>query len=127
AVGVLYGPGGSTTDVSGFTHSANLVGGVGVDRIVSTNSADFVLGDRGMTRTSGGVADGTFKLQGFEQAVVTVSGGDHFVNASGFSGLATLTGGAGKDSLVGGSGPTVLTGGPGRNSLVGGTGATTVV
>jgi hypothetical protein len=127
AVKLLLGPGGTTTDVSGFTQSATLVGGSGVNTVIATNNDDFALGDHGLTRTSGGVPVGTFVLQNINQAILTCGTGNHVLNAAGFSGTVTLVGGTGNDTLTGGSGTNVLTGGPGKNTLIGGSDNTTAV
>jgi Ca2+-binding RTX toxin-like protein len=126
AVSLRLGNGGNSADVSGFTQNATLLGGGGVDTLTSTNNADFVLGDTGLRRTSGGTPAGTFVLQSFERAVLTGGAGGNVLNAAGFSGPVTLIGGDGDDTLIGGSGDDFLDGGNGHDSLSGGAGTDTL-
>jgi Ca2+-binding RTX toxin-like protein len=122
------GSGAGTVDVSGFTGNASLTGngvsGPHGDTLVSTNDADFTLSDTLLTRS--GSSSASIALSGFSAGWLTGGAGANTLDASGFSGSATLDGGAGNDTLAGGSGHDVLIGGSGVNRLVGGSGISTV-
>lgn len=106
--------------VSGWTGNAALLGGGGIDKLLSSNDADFTLTSTAMTRST----DGFFSLTSIETAQLTGGFGDNRINASAFAlGGVTLDGGAGDDSLFGGTGADLLVGNAGDDSLRGGNGS----
>jgi hypothetical protein len=116
----INGESGSDT-VTGGGNADTLSGGDGdQDRLLETASfaASVTLTDASLTGLSG-----TDTISGFELATLNGSSGADTLDASGFSGAATLIGGDGADGLNGGSGPDTLVGGPMGDSLVGGNGA----
>jgi hypothetical protein len=112
------GAGDNTFDVSRWTGTATLTGGGGNDKVVAVNNANFTLTDTSLTRSSGG----SFTLAAITGAVLSGGPGNNKLDASGFSGNASLYGAAGNDTLLGGAGEDYLDGGTGVDSLVGGTG-----
>src|SRR5439155_21044660 len=92
--------------------------GGGLNRIISTNDANFTLTDTNLTRSTGG----TFALADITQAVLSLGSGNDVINATGFSGQATLNAGLGNNTILGGSGGNFIQGGSGTVHLVGGTG-----
>ncbi len=108
----------NTFDVSLWTGTATVTGGLGLDRIFSANDADFVLTDAILTRSTGG----SFTLQRIRRATLAGGPGTNVIDASGYSGNVWLHGGSGDDTLIGGSGDDFLDGGPGVNTLNGGAG-----
>jgi hypothetical protein len=113
------GPSDNAFDVSGWTGAATLIGGGGLDKVVSSVDADAVLSDTSMTRSNGA----SFVLNGIGQAVFSGGAGNNTLDATGFSGPAWLYGGAGNDNLLAGSGNDYLDGGTGSDTMVGGAGA----
>ncbi len=89
------------------------------DTIIAGADSDITLTD---TLLNIATSFGPISLNGIEIAVITDGPGSHTVDASGFSGVATLYGGDGSDTLMGGSGPNTLYGGLGNDTLVGGSG-----
>jgi parallel beta-helix repeat protein len=94
-----------------------LDGGLGTDIVTETADVDFTLTNRRL------IGQGGDFLQGFEQAIIVGGASNNTLDASGFSGQATLVGGAGDDSILGGSGNDVLNGEDGNDTLDGGAGA----
>ena len=97
-------------------------GGQG-DRIMATEDANITLTNGLLT-----VGSRLAGISTFELATLTGGVGNNTLNASGFTGMATLaglggldtlTGGPNSDSLNGGSGDDVLTGNAGSNTLIG--------
>jgi Ca2+-binding RTX toxin-like protein len=113
------GPSDNTFDVSGWTGSATINGGGGLDKIMSSVDADAMLTDTSLTRSNGA----NFVLNGVGSAVISGGAGNNKLDATGFSGAAWLYGGSGNDTLLAGSGDDYLDGGTGNDSLVGGAGA----
>ena len=119
--------------LSGF---ASLDGGQGTNEVIATDRADFLLTDSGLVLTNieaTTLTGGNFTLTNIERADLregpAPENQGHTLNASGFSGDATLVGGRRADSLVGGSGDFfarnsryVLDGGAGNDTLVAGDG-----
>nr|WP_276607580.1 Calx-beta domain-containing protein [Limisphaera ngatamarikiensis] len=95
----------------------NLDGAGGVDTVVETADADFILTNS--TLTIGGVTD---TLTSIERARLTGGPGNNLLDASAFGGSVTLIGGEGNDVLIGGAGSDILVGGPGDDILRGGPG-----
>lgn len=94
-----------------------LDGGYGTDTVVEQANDDFVLTDTALT--IGGVTD---DLAAIEAAELTGGGGANRLDATAFSGSATLFGLGGADTLLGGMGADVLDGGGGGDELDGGVG-----
>ena len=113
------GPSDNTFDVSGWTGNATLIGGGGLDSIVSSVDANAVLTDASLTRSNGA----SFVLNGIGAATISGGASNNTLDATGFSGTAWLYGGAGNDTLLAGSGNDYLDGGTGSDLLVGGAGA----
>ncbi len=105
----------NTMDVSLWTGTATLVGGIGLDQVVSINDASFVLSDTNLTRSTGG----NFILSQIKRAVLGGGPSNNTFDAEGFSGNVSLYGGAGDDTLLAGSGDDYLDGGIGTNLLDG--------
>ncbi|MEP7157786.1 MAG: right-handed parallel beta-helix repeat-containing protein [Chloroflexota bacterium] len=105
-------------DLSLWSGTVALDGGGGLDTLVINRNADIVLDDSSFTVSTGG--SGT--LTGIERAHITGGPAANRLDASGFSGQATLLGRAGDDTLLGGSGADFLDGGSGTDLLVGGAG-----
>ncbi len=113
----------NTFDVSLWTGTATITGGLGLDRVLSVNDTNFVLSDTSLTKTSGG----NFTLSGIRR--VTLAGGllANSINAAAFTGIAWLYGAGGNDTLTGGSGNDYLDGGPGVDTLTGNSGDDVIV
>jgi subtilisin family serine protease len=130
-VSVNGGAGTNRFDVTNWTLPATLNGAVGLDTLVAGNLGNTTLSNRLLKREGAG----NVTLVGFERAQLAADNGGRTINASAFTGKATLIGGTGADSLVGGSGSDVLSGGDGddtvsgnagRDFLIGGTGLDSV-
>ncbi len=113
----LVGGTGNDTFLVGSA-SAKVDGGSGTNTLVASAAVNFKLCDTSLT-ASHNFGDVLARVQ---QARLTITGGSHSINASAFSGNATLQGGAGNDTLLGGAGNDLLIGGGGNNVLLGGTG-----
>ncbi len=98
-----------------------LDGGDGVDRLIEASNTDFTLTNSSLTGA------GTDAISFFEQASLTGGSGGNTLNATAYTGNATLDGGSGNDTLLGGSGASSLVGNEGNDSLVGGLGADTLL
>lgn len=93
-----------------------------IDRVVETrNVASIVLTDATLTF---GFTE-TDDLIGIEAATLTGGGANNTINASGFTGAATLVGLGANDTLTGGSGRDILVGGAGDDTLTGNAGRDT--
>ena len=91
-------------DVSGWTGGpVGIDGRAGTDTILSTNDANFTLTDTQLLRSPGTL----FTLASVENAILTGGAGDNMLDASSFTGSATLIGAAGIDMLLGGPGDNV--------------------
>jgi len=93
-----------------------LDGGAGTDRIEADSDTDFTLSDVALDGLGSDV------LFGIEEVRVTAGASDNLLDATLFSGQATLIGSGGQDTLLGGSGSDVLIGNSGEDSLDGGDG-----
>ncbi|WP_295882586.1 calcium-binding protein [uncultured Thiohalocapsa sp.] len=109
--------------LSGGVGTDSISGGGGTNTLFETADADFTLNDTALTRG----ADPADSLAAIQRAELTGGDGDNVLDASGFSGRATLIGGAGDDTLIGGSGDDRLTGGAGIDVIDGGAGSNTLV
>ena len=112
-----------TFDVSGWTGLATLIGGGGNDTLLSYDDGSQTLTDTSFVRSAGGV----FTLVGITAADLTSGPGNDLLDASGFSGSASLFAGSGSDTLLGGSGPDYLDAGTGHDKLSAGSGNTILV
>jgi Ca2+-binding RTX toxin-like protein len=112
------GAGNNSFDISGWTGTGSLTGGGGTDTVVATKNGNMTL-----TGTSLNSTDGTsLKLSGFTLASLTAGSGNDVIDASKFTGNATLAGGTGNDILFGSSGAGLLVAGSGNQVLIGGAG-----
>ena len=138
------GDGNDTLNVSAVTSSITLLGGNGNDTLFGGQANDSLDGGAGtdeVRQTAGGnqsLSDTTlivgafsYALSSIERATLTGDAGANVINASGFSGSATifgsdgndtLTGGSGNDSIDGGNNDDKISGGLGNDVLVGGSG-----
>lgn len=93
---LMGGNGNESFDITQFSKSLILSGGVGTDTIVATNDVDYQLSDTALLRTGlPVVAHSTF-----ENAQLTGGASDNNFSLSGWTKTATLNGGGGKDKLV---------------------------
>src|SRR5205085_12574683 len=102
-------------DVTGFNSAASLAGGGGLDKVIDSGDANFTLSDTSLTRSTGG----SFTLVGINRALLIGGASANMINASGFSGNASLLGQAGNDTVTGGSGDDSIDGGLGNDCLNG--------
>jgi acrosin len=115
---LVGGPGNDT--LTGGLGNDTLNGGGGINEIRESGAANFTLTNTSLTGA------GTDVLSNIQLARLTITSGNHFINASAFSGNVTLQGGPGNDTLIGGAGNDSLNGGAGNNVLVGGGGNDTL-
>ena len=129
-VTLIGGPGDNRLDASGFSGTTVLSGdtgndtlvvgngddtvdgGDGIDTLVATGDVDFALTDGQLTGL------GIDTLVNVEEANITGGAGENVLDASGFSGIATLTGSAGNDTIIGGMGNDTLDGSEGDDVLI---------
>ncbi|MCS7090886.1 MAG: Calx-beta domain-containing protein [Verrucomicrobiota bacterium] len=119
--------GGSGDDVlRGNNLDNTLTGGRGQDILDGGGGSDLVyeMADANFVLTNGALNIGvsTDTLISIERATLMGGPGNNTLDASAFSGSATLMGGAGDDVLIGGTGADVLVGGAGNDLLRGGPG-----
>src|SRR5437773_3762346 len=101
-----------------FNTILRFAGGTGTDTVEVSRGEDITLTDGALS--FGSVSIG---LDSIDRAHLTNSSSTGYtLDASAFTGSATLTGNTGDDTLIGGSGNDVLTGGDGTNALTGGSG-----
>lgn len=93
-----------------------LDGGAGTDLIEAAGDVDFTLTDVSL------VGLGNDVLTGVEEVRITAGASANLLDATLFSGQATLIGAGGEDTLRGGSGADVLIGNAGKDTLEGGGG-----
>lgn len=140
-----------------FLGNVTLLGGDGADTLISGSGNDSVLGEAGNDVLTGGAGNdvlnggndvdrlievsdtnwtlsdsalsglGNDSLSGFEQVSLTGGLGANTINATAYTGNATLDGAAGADTILGGSGGSSLLGNAGNDSLVGNTGNDTLL
>ncbi len=116
----LAGEGGNDF-LTGGAGDDTLDGGDGGDRLIEAANNDWTLTNSALTGL------GTDTISFFEQASLTGGAGGNTLNATGYTGNATLDGATGDDTILGGSGASSLVGNDGNDSLVGGIGADTVL
>ncbi len=116
----LQGQGGHDV-LTGGAGDDFLDGGDGVDRLLETADTNWTLADAALAGLGSDV------LNSFEQASLTGGAGNNTLNATAYTGNATLDGAAGNDTILGGNGASSLIGNAGNDSLVGGTGADTLL
>jgi parallel beta-helix repeat protein len=117
------GPSDNSFTVSGFTGAATLIGGGGVNTVIANDDTNFTLTDTSLARPG----DGMISLQEITRALLTAGSSGDELNATGFSGQATLLGGPGNDTLLAGTGGDYLDGGAGHDSLTSSIGADVLV
>jgi Ca2+-binding RTX toxin-like protein len=98
--------------LTGSTGDDTLDGGAGTDRLVESADVNFTLTNTALTGL------GTDTLSGIEQASLTAGPGHNDLDASAFTGAATLKGEGGDDVLIGGTANDTLDGGPGFDLLI---------
>ncbi len=105
----------------GGTGTNSLDGGADDDQLRATGDVNFTLTNTSLDGT------GTNAISNIELAMLSAGTGtiNNLMDASGFSGRATLLGLAGNDTLIGGSNSDSLDAGAGNDSLTGGLGADT--
>ena len=111
----LRGQGGNDT-LTGGSGADTLDGGDGVDRLIEVADANWTLTEA----TLSGLSNDS--LNSFEQVSLTGGAGNNTLDATLFTGFATLDGAAGDDTLLAGTGGNSLLGNAGADSLVGNTG-----
>ncbi|HZL38153.1 MAG TPA: right-handed parallel beta-helix repeat-containing protein, partial [Tepidisphaeraceae bacterium] len=114
-VSLTGGPSDNTFDVTSYNGSASLTGGGGLDKVIDSGDANLILTDTSLSRSTGG----TFTLSGINRAFLTGGPSANLIDASGFSGNATLYGMAGNDTIRGSTGSDYIDGGLGSDLLIG--------
>lgn len=112
----ISGEAGNDT-LTGAGGANDLNGGDGTDQVAESGDVDFTLLAAELAS-----ALGTDNLISIETAKLTGGSSDNTLDASGFTGKATLQGGNGADTLIGGSNADSLEGGNGDDVLTGGLG-----
>lgn len=112
------GPGADSFTLTGWTGTGSINGAAGIDTIVWEADANFILTDTSLTMTTGATS-ASMTLSSVERATLVGGQNDNSLDASNFSGRATLVGNEGNDTLIGGSGADILRGGPGNDTLTG--------
>ena len=112
------GAGNNSFTLDGWTGSGSLTGGGGIDTVSVDKNADMVLTDASLAASDGL----SVVLVGITRADLSGGTGNNILDASAFSGDATLDGDAGNDTLIGGSGNDQLIGDAGNDILVGNAG-----
>ena len=107
--------------LTGGAGDDTLDGSDGVDRLIESANADLTLTNTSLTGLGNDV------LSFIEQASLTGGSGGNTLNATAYTGNATLVGGTGADTLLSGTGASSLVGNEGNDSLVGGIGADTLL
>jgi Ca2+-binding RTX toxin-like protein len=90
------GAGDNSFTVSGWTGTGSMNGGLGNDRIVATNDANFTLSDGSLARTG----LGTLTLTSIERTNLTGGPLSNSFTVTGWTGTGTLDGASGADSVV---------------------------
>jgi Ca2+-binding RTX toxin-like protein len=109
--------GGAGNDrLRGQGSSDTLDGGEGVDTVTESGDVNFTLTDQQL------MGIGSDRLEAIERGELIGGIGANTLDASGFTGKATLVGGGGNDLLVGGGGDDILNGQEGDDRLDGGLG-----
>ena len=109
--GVLLDGGAGDDTLRGTSKTDSLVGGDGLDEVRQAVSGNATLSNTLLTlgTTPNTVADG---LSSIEKVRLTGNETANKMDATNFSGSATLDGGTGNDTLIGGSGNDLIIGGP---------------
>lgn len=118
----LMGHSGDDT-ITGGTGDDTINGNDGTDRLLETADADFDLGDASLVSA----VQGTDSLTSIEVAVLNGGASANTIDASDFTGNATLMGDGGNDTLTGASGSSMLNGNADDDSLFGGAAADTIM
>src|SRR5262249_2179534 len=100
--------------LSGWTGRATLDGAGGIDRVIVSNDAQFVLSNTLLRRSTGSPV----VMANIEEASLTGGGGIDNDDASEFTGNTTLDGGSGNDTILGGAGNDSLIGGIGTDRVI---------
>jgi len=108
--------------LSGGLDDDTLDGGVGDDRVTESADTDFTLTNTSLTSA----ALGTDTLVGITRAQLTGGASGNTINASAFTGIATLDGADGNDIILSPAGGSLVIGGAGADSITGGAGADTI-
>ena len=115
---MLTGQAGNDT-MTGDTGDDTMNGGADTDLIVESRDADFDLGDASLVTVSPGPVVETDSLVDVEEADLTGGALANTIDASDFSGVATLTGNDGDDTMTGAQGSSMINGNMGNDSLLG--------
>lgn len=107
--------------LTGGAGDDSLDGGDGVDRLVEAANTNWILTNSSLTGL------GTDAISFFEQASLTGGAGNNTINATAYTGNATLDGSSGNDTILGGSGASLLNGNTGDDSVIGGIGNDTLL
>lgn len=110
----LNGGDGNDTLAGGASFGDVLDGGDGDDVVRANVEGTVSLSDADLT--SSGITD---VLTSIEAASLTGSATDDDIDASGFSGSASISGGAGNDTITGAAGPSLLNGQAGNDVVTG--------
>lgn len=113
----LVGGAGDDT-LTGGGGADTIDGGAGTDTLDETHDGGMVLADGWIETESRAGAVARSTLTGVEKATLRGGDGADRIDASGFSGKATLLGGAGDDVLIGGAQAVLLDGGAGLDTIV---------
>ncbi|MBM79461.1 MAG: hypothetical protein CMJ78_02560 [Planctomycetaceae bacterium] len=134
---LLNGRGGDD-QLFGGSNNDTLQGGTGDDELDGGRDDDFINGNGGVdvvtsSRTGNFsvtdlslIGDGNDTLEKIEAARLSGSSADNTLNATGFSGSATMSGGGGNDEIIGGSGNDFLSGGENDDTIRGASGRDTI-
>jgi Ca2+-binding RTX toxin-like protein len=114
----LLGQGSSGDRLRGGLGDDTIDGGMGTDTVEEAGDQDFTLADGSLT----GGSTGTDTLIGIEQAELTGGDSGNVIDASGFSGSATINGGNGADQITGGAIVDLIYGNDGDDTISGGGG-----
>ena len=112
---LIFGQGSSGDVLQGGIGNDTLDGGGGNDRVYESADTDFVLIDGQLT----GGTTGVDVLINIENAELIGGASGNSIDASGFSGFATLSGAAGDDSIIAAAGGSIVNGNSGADSLFG--------
>ncbi len=115
-----------TADEAGtITDGTNTIDFTGIERIITTDHADFVDGRAGATGAVFDLGAGNDTAYGtFGNDSISGGDGDDFIDS--WAGTDTIDGGAGNDTLLGGNDADLIYGGAGNDFLQGWTGNDTL-
>jgi Ca2+-binding RTX toxin-like protein len=106
----------NTFTITGWTGRGEIQGGGGFDTLIAAFDANFAITDVTLIIST---SAGPITIGSIESAKLSGGPGNNTLDASGFSGSATLKGGEGNDILVGGKGPDTIYGDSGDDTLTG--------